>query len=116
MLCSILVRRLSDGVSFDDFRTAWYPDQGFGIPARVLNAVRVDDGQELLSIGWLGASRSDLLGGLARVAAAEAARHDRIAPLLAGTLHRGIYEVVDDNDFGAIPRQLQPLGVGLLPQ
>jgi hypothetical protein len=53
MLCSILVRRLKEGASYEDFHRAWFPDQGFGVPARVRNARRVDDPRDLLSVGFL---------------------------------------------------------------
>ncbi len=50
MLCSILVRRLKEGATYEDFHRAWFPEHGFGVPARVRNARRVDDPRELVSI------------------------------------------------------------------
>jgi hypothetical protein len=104
MLCSILVRRLREGASYDEFHRAWFPDKGFGVPARVRNARRVDDPRELLSVGFLDIPVEELAAGLERVAAAERLRHDRIAEVIESTVLTGIYEVVDDYDFSATPR------------
>ena len=67
MLCSILIRRLNEDVSYEDFQRAWFPDQGFGVPARVRNARRVDDPLELLSVGFLDLPVEELAAGLERV-------------------------------------------------
>jgi hypothetical protein len=104
MLCSILVRRLKKGLSYSDFHRAWFPDQGFGVPARIRNARRIDDPQELLSVGFLELPLEELAAGLERVAAQERRRHDRIAPVIESTVITGIYEVLDDYDFSSTPR------------
>jgi hypothetical protein len=104
MLCSILVRRLKEDVVYADFHRAWFPDQGFGVPARVRNALRVGDPRELLSVGFVDLPVDQLASGLERVAAAERRRHDRIAAVVESTVLTGIYEVVDDYDFSATPR------------
>jgi hypothetical protein len=104
MLCSILVRRLKEGASYEDFHRAWFPDQGFGVPARVRNARRVDDPRDLLSVGFLDLPVEHLAAGLERVAAAERRRHDRITEVIESTVITGIYEVLDDYDFSSIPR------------
>jgi hypothetical protein len=104
MLCSMLVRRLKEGVSYEDFHQAWFPDQGFGVPARVRNARRVDGPRELLSVGFIDLPVDQLAAGLERVAAAERRRHDRIAEVVESTVMTGIYEVRDDYDFSSTPR------------
>jgi hypothetical protein len=104
MLCSILVRRLNEGLSYDDFHRAWFPDQGFGVPARVRNARRVDDPRELLSVGFLELPVEELAAGLEHVAAQERRRHERIAQVIESTVRMGIYEVLDDYDFSSTPR------------
>jgi len=63
-----LVRPLKEGVSCDDFQQAWFPDQGFGVPARVRNARRVGDPRDLLSVGFLDLPVEELAAGLERVA------------------------------------------------
>jgi hypothetical protein len=104
MLCSIRVRRLKEGLGYGDFHRAWFPDQGFGVPARVRNARRVDDPRELLSVGFLELPLEDLAVGLERVAAQERRRHDRIGQVIESTVLTGIYEVLDDYDLSSIPR------------
>jgi hypothetical protein len=111
MLCSILVRRLKEGFSYDDFHRAWFPDQGFGVPARVRTARRVDDPRELLSVGFLDLPVAELAAGLERVAAAERLRHDRIEEVIESTVITGIYEVVDDYDFSSTPRPTSTPGL-----
>jgi hypothetical protein len=43
IVSSVLVRRLQEGQTYEDFREAWLPDQGFGFPMRVISAVRAED-------------------------------------------------------------------------
>jgi hypothetical protein len=104
MFVSVLVRRLKDGQSYQDFKAAWYPRTGFGVPTRVINAVRRDDPSEILSIGFIDADAETLEAVLARVAAAEASRHERIEAVIEATTHRALYEIVDDEDFTNRPR------------
>jgi hypothetical protein len=104
MFVSVLVRRLKDGRSYQDFKIAWYPRTGFGVPTRVINAVRRDDPSEIISIGFVDADAETLKAVLARVAAAEASRHERIEAVIETTTHRALYEIVDDQDFSNSPR------------
>lgn len=43
MVCAVLVRRLREGVTFEEFRRAWEPEQGFGVPTAVWHARRLDE-------------------------------------------------------------------------
>ena len=104
MLVATFVRRLRSGLTYADFRDAWYPEAGFGVPTRVLNGVRVDDPTEILSVGFVDAGTADLSSLLQRSAAAEAARHDHIERVVASTPLRAVYELVDDQDFTSAPR------------
>lgn len=99
MLCSVIVRRLKDGATYEDFRETWVPDTGFGVPVRVMNARSLDDDAEVISIGLVDLPKADLPEMLERVAVSEAKRHDKIAHVIERTVHRGIYEIVDDNDL-----------------
>jgi hypothetical protein len=38
IVISVLTRRLREGKSYEDFREAWLPEQGFGFPTRVATA------------------------------------------------------------------------------
>ena len=99
MFVSVIVRRLKDGKTYDDFRTAWYPDKGFGVPVRVISAVSNADEREIISVGFVDVAADELDQSLVSVAAAEAVRHDRIAEVIESTVHRGIYEVRDEDDL-----------------
>lgn len=52
MIVSILVRRLREGKTYEDFREAWLPEKGFGWPTRVISAQRLDDPREIVTIGF----------------------------------------------------------------
>jgi hypothetical protein len=114
MLCSILVRRLRDGKTFDDFREAWFPERGFGVPTRVLSLTRVDNEREVLTIGLVDLPREQLAQGLRQVAAAEAERHKKIDEVVESSVFTGIYELLEDHDFTGAPQPLLPAGQGLL--
>ena len=104
MLVATFVRRLRSGLTYADFRDAWYPETGFGVPTRVLNGVRVDDPTEILSVGFVDAGTADLSSLLQRSAAAEAAPPGlRHRPWMISVVKSG-YELVDDQDFTSAPR------------
>ncbi|MEM7123938.1 MAG: hypothetical protein AAF563_21865 [Pseudomonadota bacterium] len=99
MLCSVLIRRLKPGATYDDFREAWKPNQGFGVPVRVINAQSLDDPNEIVSVGLVDLPTEDLPAMLKTVAESEARRHEQIAHVIEETVHKGIYEIVDDDDL-----------------
>ena len=99
MLCSVLVRRLRPGRTYKEFREAWKPDTGCGVPVRVVNARSLDDPSEIISIGFVDAPAADLPVLLKRVAESEARRHERIRHIIEATTHRGMYEILDDDDL-----------------
>lgn len=99
MLCSLLVRRLKPGASYEDFREAWEPDQGFGVPVRVVNARSVENPSEIVSVGFVDLPVAELQSFGEKVAESEARRHERISHVIEETIHKGIYEVLDDDDL-----------------
>lgn len=52
MIISILVRRLREGKTYDDFREAWLPEKGFAWPTRVVTGQRMHDPREIITIGF----------------------------------------------------------------
>ncbi len=78
MLGVVFVRRLREGKTYADFVDAWYPDTGFGVPARILSGPGVTDEREVVTIGFVDVSADDLAQLGERVLAAESTRHDRI--------------------------------------
>jgi hypothetical protein len=99
----VFIRRLREGKTFEDFRAAWYPDSGFGVPSRVLSGAVIGDPQTVVTIGFVDAEPSDLEGMGAAVEAAEAARHSRIDEVIERTEVRTFFVVDGDDDFSAVP-------------
>lgn len=98
-LVSIFVRRLKEGKTYQDFRVAWYPDKGFGIPTRVINATRADDPQEILSVGFVALPPGEIEKFVSQIAAQEQVRHDRIDEVIETTMLRGYYVIQNDDDL-----------------
>ena len=97
MFCSVLIRRLKEDVSFEDFRKAWKPEEGhFGRPVRVHHAQRIDDEREIVSFAFLEVRAEELNALLDQIAEGEKKRHERIAELIETTVAAGIYEVFDE--------------------
>ena len=67
MIVSILVRRLREGKTYEDFRQAWLPEKGFGWPTRVVTAQRLDDPREIVTIGFSDVGREEAEALLSRV-------------------------------------------------
>ena len=95
MFCAVLIRRLKEGVSFEEFRKAWEPEPGhFGGPVRVTHARRIDDEREIISFSLLDIGAEDLRASLKRIAEGERERNERIAGVIETTVADGIYEVI----------------------
>jgi hypothetical protein len=125
MIVSILVRRLREGKTYEDFREAWLPEKGFGWPTRVVTAQRMDDPREIVTIGFSDVAREDaeaLLqqvgveqsGGERRdeaegdgpgdehvgeVAQEQLARRSRISEVIEPEMTRAFYLQVADDDL-----------------
>jgi hypothetical protein len=97
MFITVFVRRLRPGKSYDDLIDAWYPDKGFGVPARVTTATNVDDEREVLTIGVMDADLSP--EALQAVAPQEAVRHDRLDDVIESTTLRAFYDLEAEFDF-----------------
>ena len=100
MFCAVLIRRLKEGASFEDFREAWEPEPGhFGGPVRVVHARHIDDDREIVSFSLMDISAEDLNITLERVAEGEKQRHDLISEVIETTVAAGIYEVIAEVDL-----------------
>ncbi len=99
MIVSVLIRRLREGRTYADFRTAWLPDKGFGIPTRVVSAVGLEDPQEVVTIGFSDLDPADIDAFLERVGPQEQARHERLAEVIEPNGTRGYYVQVADDDL-----------------
>jgi hypothetical protein len=105
IVISILTRRLREGKTYEDFRRAWLPDQGFGFPTRVVSARRTGDEREIVTIGFSELDEGEAEAQLQRIGPQEARRHDRIDAVVEPGMTRHFYVQVADDDFtSARPR------------
>ena len=107
MIIALFRRRLREGVTFESFIAAWEADKGFGVPARVFNAVSVDDPREVLSVGFVDIAAADLQTAAAKVTEQEAARHSRIDEVIESTVLHAFYDLRTEHDFSFDPRSVE---------
>jgi hypothetical protein len=106
IIISILSRRLREGMTYEDFREAWLPDQGFGFPTRVVSAQRVNDEREIVTIGFSQLSEEEAEAQFQRIGPQEQIRHERIDAVVEAGMTRHFYLQVADDDFtNAPPRE-----------
>ena len=74
-------------------------EQGFGVPARVFNAISLDDPREILSIGFVDIDASALGAQMAGVAEQEAVRHSRIDEVIEATLWQAFFDLQTEHDL-----------------
>ncbi len=67
IVISVLKRRLREGKSYEDFREAWLPEQGFGFRTRVVTAQSADDNRELITIGFSEMNEAEAEAQLQRI-------------------------------------------------
>jgi hypothetical protein len=103
VIVSVLIRRLREGKDYSDFRAAWLPDKGFGIPTRVVSGVGLEDPREIVTIGFSDLDPADVEDFLARVGPQEQLRHDRIEEVIEPGGTRGFYLQVADDDLTSTP-------------
>jgi hypothetical protein len=111
VIIALFRRRLRDGVSFEQFIEAWEADKGFGVPARVFNAVSLEDPREVLSVGFVDIDGSSLSDAATQVSAQEAVRHSRIDDVIESTLLHAFYDLRTEHDFSSDPH---PVEIGSL--
>jgi len=107
VIVAIFIRRLKEGMTFEDFKRAWEADKGFGAPTRVFSAVALDDPRLVLTIGFVAVTEEMLAAGLGAVASQEQVRHDRIDDVIESTEVRAMYELRSEHDFTGDPREIQ---------
>ncbi len=102
IVISVLTRRLREGRTYEDFREAWLPEQGFGFPTRVVSAQRVDDEREVITIGFSELDEHEAEEQLRRIGPQEHLRHDRIDAVVEPEMTRHFYVQVAEDDFTEI--------------
>lgn len=99
IVITVLIRRLLEGKTYEDFREAWLPEQGFGFPTRVVSAQRVDDDREVITIGFSELDEAEAEAQLQRIGPQEQRRHDRIDTVIEPEMTRRFYVQVAEDDF-----------------
>jgi len=117
---SVLKRELQPNYSYNDFHTAWLPPLDpkdisstatgvsanyFHFPVRVLNGINVANDKEIISIGLMNISKSDLIKLQSKTAhqnilKTEAMRHDQISKVAQKIGETIYFECKDDNRLG----------------
>lgn len=106
MVIALFRRRLKEGMTFADFKEAWEAEKGFGVPARVIAATRLDDPREVLTVGFVDIDPEALAAAGESVTEQEAARHGRIDAVIESTELRAFYAVDSEHDFTSVPREI----------
>ena len=99
IVISVLSRRLREGKTYEDFREAWLPEQGFGFPTRVVSAVNVEDQREVLTIGFSELDEAEAEAQLQRIRPEQERRHDRVDAVIEPGMTRHFYVQVAEDDF-----------------
>jgi hypothetical protein len=107
MIAAVFVRRLREGVTFEEFERAWEADEGYGVPARIFNAVSLEDPREVLSIGFVGIPAEAMKAVSGRAAEHDEARHHRVDEVIESTELRAMYELRSEHDFTDQPRAIE---------
>ena len=103
IVVAVLTRRLREGKSYEDFREAWLPEQGFGFPTRVVSAQAVDDDREIITIGFSQLDQADAEAQLQRIGPQEQRRHDKIDEVVEPGMTRRFYVQLAEDDFTDAP-------------
>lgn len=103
MIVAVFRRRLKADKTFADFEAAWAAEKGFGVPARVFNAINLADSREVLTFGFVAIEPGELEGASEAVADQERTRHSRIDEVIESTELRAMYELVSEHDLSDAP-------------
>ncbi len=99
IVIAVLVRRLREGKTYEDFHKAWLPEQGFDFPTRVVSALNVQDEREVITIGFSEMEESEAEAQLQRIGPQEQRRHEKIDEVIEPEMTRKFYVQVADDDF-----------------
>ena len=95
MLCALSVRRLKPG-TYDEFRSAWEPDEFPSALRRAYHVRDVNDPDLVISFGLLDAEPGDIDAFRHEVADVEKSRQAAMAQYVDELVVDGIFEVVDE--------------------
>jgi hypothetical protein len=107
VIVALFIRRLKEGMTFEDFKRAWEADKGFGVPTRVFSAIDLGDPRLVLTIGFVAVDEEMLAAGMEAARPQEQVRHDRIDDVIESTELRAMYELRGEHDFTSDPREIE---------
>ncbi|MGA5820991.1 hypothetical protein ACPC54_24370 [Kitasatospora sp. NPDC094028] len=101
-LIAVMVRKLNEGVSYEEFRKAWIPDEVLeGDPrTKVISATALEDSRELITVALMEGDHTpaSMQEWMERMAPSEARRYERIKDLVGPPTLNAVYQVqADDN-------------------
>jgi GNAT superfamily N-acetyltransferase len=98
---SILRRRINDDSSYDEFRNAWLPEVSdhYHIPTYVINAEKIDDENETISIGLVCSSIEELYKEADRIKDKEAKRSNKLAKVTSSHGPAELYKIRDIDEL-----------------
>jgi hypothetical protein len=99
IVISVLIRQLREGKTYEDFREAWLPDQGFDFPTRVVSAQNVQNERQVITIGFSELSEAEAEAQLQGIGPQERRRHERIDEVVEPEMTRRFYVQVAEDDF-----------------
>ena len=103
MLFLVVTRRLKDDKTYDDFRKAWLPEEGFGIPVRVMSGQRIDDAREIVTVASADIEPGEVEDFVDRITESEQRRHAGIAEVVEPETSRALYLHLGDDDLSTEP-------------
>ncbi len=96
---AILIRRLKEGKTYEDFRKAWYHTVGFGTPNKMYTMINAFDPREIVVIGFTETDLDQLLPGL-RIDVKERLAHS-LDDVIEPEIERKFGLLVAEDDFSA---------------
>ena len=98
---SVLYRKLHDGVTYEDFEKAWMPTSlpHYHGTVQAMNAVRIDDPTEVISLGIVHESWEDVLKDIERSGESDKERGEKISKI-ADSISTHVYHVKNVIDLG----------------
>ncbi|MER7757497.1 hypothetical protein [Kitasatospora sp. NPDC097643] len=101
-LVAVMIRKLNEGVEYEEFRKAWIPDEAFPDDprTRVISATALEDSREIITIALIEGDRepADIQAWAERLAPSEERRFERIKDLVGPPTLNAVYQVrAEDN-------------------
>ncbi|MET8545508.1 hypothetical protein ABZW03_33465 [Kitasatospora sp. NPDC004799] len=102
-LVAVMVRKLNEGVEYEEFRKAWIPDEVFPDDprTRVISATALENAREIVTIALIEGDHGpeSIEAWSERVAPVEARRFERIKDLVGPPSLNAVYQVVAEDDL-----------------